>query len=160
MFRERVSGHAMTNRNGEVLAGGSGSGSALDEDWETMLDSGQLDKSLDQLTVKPTAAVGSSSKQLPAVSGRNKKLPQIVASSSSNSSCSQPRSLLDDPFFGGPVRILTHDGNAARTQYRLPEPQLKILKRPTAENALAKKTAESQPGVIKGAVLNSWRPFC
>jgi hypothetical protein len=127
----------MTNRNGETQT--SGSGAAADsDDWESMLDSGQLDKSLEQLTMKTP----------PLLNGGNSQQQQQPSTNSRNSSNSSapPRPLLDDPFFSGPVRILTHDGSAARTQYRPPEPQLKILKRPTADNpaALAKKAADSQ----------------
>lgn len=111
---------------------------ATTEDWESMLDSGQLDKSLEQLALSSSR---SSCQPLP---------PQAAAASdrpaSANSSSVAARQMLDDPFFGGPVRILTHDGSAARTQYRPPEPQLKILKRPTSEIGPAKKAADNQSG--------------
>ncbi len=141
----------MTNRIvdvGSSRGGGGGGGAgavATDsaEDWESMLDSGQLDKSLEQLAVSRNA--NSCHSQLPqaAAASDSNKYPAMDSSSSNNVT---RQMMLDDPFFCGPVRILTHDGNAARTQYRPPEPQLKILKRPPSESGPV-KAAENQQGV-------------
>jgi hypothetical protein len=138
----------MTNRNGET-ASGRGATAADSDDWESMLDSGQLDKSLEKLTVKPTGVCPQQPQLQAAAAGGNKM--EATAGNSGSSSAARP--LLDDPFFSGPVRILTHDGSAARTQYRPPEPQLKILKRPTSDTALVKKASESQQAVKIGAAI-------
>ncbi len=152
----------MTNRNGEV-GGGGGSGPivAENDDWESMLESGQLDKSLEKITIKPqplplgaqnvasTAGAGTFPGPPPTdQNGSKGGGKQVMLATRSGPA----RPLMSDPFLdvGCPVRILTHDGNAARTQYRPPEPQLKILKRPALADSSgggsAGKSNESQQG--------------
>jgi hypothetical protein len=114
-----------------------------------MLDTGRLDRSLEQITIKQrttaaAAAVPNCPAQLPPVRQNNGGACTTQLPIRKNGPV-QP--LLDDPFFAGPIRILTHDGAAARTQYRPPEPQLKILKRPTADSCHVGKPSESQLGV-------------
>ena len=137
----------MTDRNGEVSAapvGGSNHGPTPEsDDWESMLDSGRLDRSLDRITIKPRPPPAAEEQN----SGGPRQQPILLASRSGPA-----RPLMSDPFFEGSVpavRILTHDGNAARTQYRPPEQQLKILKRPSAADTggQAGKPSENQPGV-------------
>jgi hypothetical protein len=137
----------MTDRNGGVSAapvGGSNHGPTPEsDDWESMLDSGRLDRSLDRITIKPRPPPAAEEQN----SGGPRQQPILLASRSGPA-----RPLMSDPFFEGAVpavRILTHDGNAARTQYRPPEQQLKILKRPSAADTggQAGKPSENQPGV-------------
>jgi hypothetical protein len=137
----------MTDRNGGVSAapvGGSNHGTTPEsDDWESMLDSGRLDRSLDRITIKPRPPPAAEEQN----SGGPRQQPILLASRSGPA-----RPLMSDPFFEGSVpavRILTHDGNAARTQYRPPEQQLKILKRPSAADTggQAGKPSENQPGV-------------
>ncbi len=141
----------MTDRNGGVSAapvGGSNHGPTPEsDDWESMLDSGRLDRSLDRITIKPRPPSAASSAE-EQNSGGPRQQPIFLASRSGPA-----RPLMSDPFFEGAavpaVRILTHDGNAARTQYRPPEQQLKILKRPSAADTggQAGKPSENQPRV-------------
>jgi len=137
----------MTDRNGVLSAAATcGSTSGPDaEDWESMLDSGVLDQSLDQITIKSRPPSVTTIEEQHSL-GRGGRPPIVLASRSGPA-----RPLMSDPFFEGvgPVRILTHDGNAARTQYRPPEPQLKILKRPSVADSggLGGKPSESQAGV-------------
>ena len=153
----------MTNRNDEVGGGSVGGGPILEnDDWESMLDSGQLDQSLDKITIKPRPSPPPPSQNDAAAAAFTFAGPKPAELSGSKGGGKQvmlatrsgpARPLMSDPFVDnvGPVRILTHDGNAARTQYRPPEPQLKILKRPSSTDSIAVglsgKSIESQQGV-------------
>lgn len=96
------------------MSNGTGEG----DDWEALLDSGKLDKNLENLKLHNSSnmKVDPFGDALPPM-GRNQGSIPL----SSN---------LSDPSYSGPVRILT---NGSRNQYRKPEPTLKILKRPETQ---------------------------
>jgi len=113
------------------------SGIAEGDDWESMLDSGKLDKKLENLQVVNSSA----NLQLDPFGDPHN--PHTAATAAAairmhGSGESLTRNI-GDPAFSGPVRILTNNG--ARTQYRRPEPTLKILKRPEPDTS---KQTESQ----------------
>lgn len=87
------------------MSNGTGEG----DDWESLLESGNLDKSLAKLKVVEVK-LDPFGDPLPSMSGSQASLTNA---------------------FSGPVKILT---NVSRNQYRRPEPTLKILKRPEPEN--------------------------
>jgi len=97
------------------MSNGTGEG----DDWESLLDTGKLDKNLENLNLVPaerSMGVDPFGDPIPAPGSRD----------------------LSDPFFSGPVRILT---NGSRNNYRKPEPTLKILKRPEPQIKVAETQA-------------------
>jgi len=101
------------------MSNGAGEG----DDWESMLDSGKLERNLENLKLlqngKSAMRVDPFGDPLPS--------PQVGLSGTN----------LSDPSFSGPVRILT---NGSRPSYRKPEPTMKILKRPEPQISKAQET--------------------
>lgn len=100
-----------------------------DDDWEHLLETGELDKKLDEIDLKDNVeGCGNSSKSS---SKHNVDPFDDLPPNKTNMN-------LTDPTFSGPVKILTND---SRQLLRKPEPTMKILKRPEQNQV---KLSESQ----------------
>eukprot|EP00088_Acartia_fossae_P020537 TRINITY_DN2210_c0_g1_i8.p1 TRINITY_DN2210_c0_g1~~TRINITY_DN2210_c0_g1_i8.p1 ORF type:complete len:324 (+),score=80.14 TRINITY_DN2210_c0_g1_i8:25-996(+) len=99
------------------------------DDWENLLDSGELDQKLDQIKIDES------------------KGSKTAADPFDDEECSQSKTgtNLGDPTFSGPVRILTND---SRLLLRKQEPTMKILKRPE-QNPVKQPEPQSQKAAPK-----------
>jgi len=94
-----------------------GQGGVPGDDWEHLLETGELDKKLDEIELKDNVADCSDSSK----SSKHNVDPF------DDLPLTQTNMNLTDPTFSGPVKILTND---SRQLFRKPEPTMKILKRP------------------------------